>query len=467
VRTISAAIALAVALPSTSLAGAVVPHVPPTAPGAPTSVVAYAGNLAGEVTWSAPASNGGAAISSYTATASPGGATCTTPNGATRYCIVAGLTNGTAYSFTVTATNSVGTSSASSASNAVTPAPVADPPTAVTALSGIAQATVGWTAPLSDGGSSITSYTATAQPGGLSCTTPDGTTYGCIITGLTNGKTYVVTVTAANATGNSPPSGPVRMGSPVGAPSAPAAPSLSVGNDITVSWSVPSPGAAAIIGYRVVASPDGHICYSTLTTCLMTGLAHNLAYQFTVSAHSADGWSVPSSPSLTAYAIPTASPSVRAATHVGFKGAPIAVVVSGVPASTLVHVTMGTMHAACTTSTITQCAVSFVDTVLSWSLVSASYHSGPATTTLHGGKYYAVVLHMPATLSHGIPARFSLSGGQPYSVFSIEIGRLVRGRVISGLGAGSVLIIPTRTGKFHMNLNDAGYNFLSEGVTVH
>lgn len=90
-----------------------------TAPGAPTIGAATAGEASASVAFTAPASNGGAAITSYTVTSSPGGITA---SGSASPINVTGLTNGTAYTFTVTATNSVGTGPASAASNSVTPA---------------------------------------------------------------------------------------------------------------------------------------------------------------------------------------------------------------------------------------------------------------------------------------------------------------------------------------------------------
>jgi hypothetical protein len=92
-----------------------------TAPSAPSNVTAVAGNTAATVSWSAPG-DGGSPITSYTVTPYAGtvAQTPVTVSGATS-TQVTGLTNGTAYTFTVTATNAVGTSPPSAASNAVTP----------------------------------------------------------------------------------------------------------------------------------------------------------------------------------------------------------------------------------------------------------------------------------------------------------------------------------------------------------
>ncbi|MBL0290251.1 MAG: fibronectin type III domain-containing protein [Betaproteobacteria bacterium] len=120
--------------------------------------------------FAAPASDGGSAITQYTATSNPGNFTgnCTAPCAS---ITVMGLANGTAYTFTVTATNAVGTGPASAASAAVTPATVPGAPTAVTATRGNGQVTVGFTAPASDGGSAITQH-ATSNPGNFTGTAP-------------------------------------------------------------------------------------------------------------------------------------------------------------------------------------------------------------------------------------------------------------------------------------------------------
>ncbi len=90
----------------------------PALAGAPTIGTATAGALSASVAFTAPTYTG-SGITGYTATSSPGGFTGT---GASSPVTVSGLTAGTSYTFTVTATTAAGQSSASAASNSVTPA---------------------------------------------------------------------------------------------------------------------------------------------------------------------------------------------------------------------------------------------------------------------------------------------------------------------------------------------------------
>ena len=91
------------------------------------------------MSFSPPATSGdGSSISGYTVTATDtttpanGGQTA---SGSSSPITVSGLTDGDAYTFTVTATNASGTSLASSASSAVTPLGVPGAPTGVSGTS--------------------------------------------------------------------------------------------------------------------------------------------------------------------------------------------------------------------------------------------------------------------------------------------------------------------------------------------
>ncbi len=245
----------------------------------PTTVTASVADRSTTVTWTEPSSPNGSAVTGYTATLSPGGATCST-NAVTLSCTFSGLTNNTAYIASVRATNAVGTS-ALAAMTTVTPLPVPLPVTNL--VVGIANNSfvMSWSQQAGDG-TGIT-YVATATPGGASCAT---TATSCTILGLTNGVKYSVSVVGTNSRGSS--AAVIVSGTPDGEPEAPTPIATAMASKtITLSW----PAVTTTLGvtYKVTATPGGATCTTTETTCTMTGLKNGTSYTFSVVAIAPSG----------------------------------------------------------------------------------------------------------------------------------------------------------------------------------
>jgi hypothetical protein len=166
----------------------------PIAPTAPTNLQeSVLSSTTTSISWSPPSSDGGSAITGYSVSASP---TVTPPASCTNTvnltCTFTGLNPGVTYSFSVVATNAVGTGPGTT----VIPT---SPPQAAQATAELNAAQISWTPP---SGSSPSSYTATASPGGASCTTSSTS---CTITGLAGGVSYQISVVARSSGGLSAP----------------------------------------------------------------------------------------------------------------------------------------------------------------------------------------------------------------------------------------------------------------------
>jgi len=181
-----------------------------TVPGAPTAltgsrIALMEGMIS--LTWTAPSSDGGVAISDYIIEYSADGTTWTTfsdGGSSTASVWVTGLANSTAYTFRVSAVNAAGTGTAATTSATTSSAPGAPTGLTVEFLSSYTRFI--WTEPSDAGGSAITGWVLeySSDAGATWTTVPYGMPSPMIeLSGLVNGTAYLVRVAAVNAVGTS------------------------------------------------------------------------------------------------------------------------------------------------------------------------------------------------------------------------------------------------------------------------
>ena len=241
--------------------------------------------------WDAPTTGG--TPSGYAVTASGVDASQIGVSGTS--ATVTGLTAGTAYAFSVAASNAAGTGPATSASVSTWIAPGA-----VQDLSGSADSTaqisLSWSAPASGLPAEFT-YAVTATDVEASQIAISGTS--ATVSGLTAGTAYAFSVAASNAAGTGPAEtksvttwllpGAVQnlTGSATGATS------------VSLDWDAPSTGIPSTFTYTVTGS--GTITVSG-TSATVTGLSCNTPYTFSVDATNSAGTGPPASVSVTTQA---------------------------------------------------------------------------------------------------------------------------------------------------------------------
>jgi fibronectin type III domain protein/SdrD B-like protein len=177
-------------------------------PGAPTALAATPGNGRVTLSWTAPADDGGAAVTDYVVQAAPsGGDWATVDDGASdaTTATVSGLGNGTTYRFRVAARNEAGDGDWA-VSGPVTPRTTPGAPRSLAAKAGARLVRLSWRAPAADGGAAVTDYRiqrAARRTGGWT-TVREGvsTRATCTVRGLKPGKAYFFRVLAVNAAGS-------------------------------------------------------------------------------------------------------------------------------------------------------------------------------------------------------------------------------------------------------------------------
>ncbi|MEO5715386.1 MAG: YDG domain-containing protein [Luteolibacter sp.] len=356
------------------------PTSPATAPGAPTIGTASVAGVSGSasVAFTAPVSNGGATISSYIATSSPGNITGTLVQAGSGTIPVSGLTNGTAYTFTVTATNSVGTSAASGASSSVTPYTTPGAPTINSITPGDSQLSVAFTAGTT-GGSAITDYKYSLN--GAPFISAATTSSPFIITGLTNGTTYSVQIRAVNAAGDGAVSTSVN-----GTPVAPNTPSI-VASPATLAAVTTTYGTASTTR---TFTTSGTVLSGDLTVSAPTG--------FEVSTSAGSGYATSLTLTATSGTVATTTIYVRLAATAAAGSYTGNVSISGGGAATV--------DVATTSSTVAQKAI----TITGLTGVDKPY-DGNTSATFTGTPAYAGLENSETFTVSGTPvAAFATAG---------------------------------------------------------
>ncbi|MCX6512531.1 MAG: fibronectin type III domain-containing protein, partial [Actinobacteria bacterium] len=235
--------------------------------------------------------------------------TCTVTAPATS-CTVTGLANGSAVTFTVTASNAKGAGVASAASDSVTPlSPYAapSPPSFSSVLPGDASLVVTIAQPDNDGGKAISSTTVSIlDASGLPVSSCQimASAGACTAKNLVNGSPYTAVAFASNVIGNSPLALSTDAVIPFRVSDAPGMPTLRAGNQqVKVYWSPPADnGGKAVTSYEASLVDQTGVAAGTcsptdlsITSCVVTGLDNGMNYSASITA-TTDAGTSPSSP---------------------------------------------------------------------------------------------------------------------------------------------------------------------------
>ena len=257
-------------------------------PSAPRNVaVTRASRTEIDVTWEAPESNGGLAVSGYTATASVTGGAAVTCASTALSCRLTGLTAGATYSITVTATNAAG-SGASSTAKTLAAGVAPSTPGTPTMVAGNGEIQVSWTAPVDNGGLAISKYTVTSNPESKTCS-PNAGELTCVVTGLTIGTKYTFTVLATNDAGATPSAASASIAPKLPWEYVPVFASVVPGNmKVDLRWTearvLGAAPAGYFTGYLVKDATGAVVCTTTALKCTVSKLKNATKVSYTVEA---------------------------------------------------------------------------------------------------------------------------------------------------------------------------------------
>ena len=260
---------------------------PATTPGTPNAVGGIRGKGQVQLSWTAPVSDGGSAVTDYTIQYSTDGASWQTFGHAASTATTAtvtGLSNGAGYLFRVAGVNDLGTGVYAVTASRIVPSLVPFPPSNVVATRGNGVVRLSWTAPVAAGGIPVGDYTVQySTNGGLSWVTArDGSSprASAVISGLVIGRDSIFRVASVGRYGAGDFSAPSEVVRPATVPTAPLRLVATAGaGQVMLSWNPPaSNGSSAITQYIIQYAPSrgrwvmGTTVGATTTTATLSGL---------------------------------------------------------------------------------------------------------------------------------------------------------------------------------------------------
>gem|GEM_PF-1511325 len=307
--------------PFSAASASITPSAATNTPSAPTSVSTTATQTTIALSWSAPSSTGGSAITSYTVGYKlASGANWTSVAASSPYSI-ANLTPGTSYSVRVAASNANGIgpyTTVSQATSSATPVTKPSAPQNVAVDASYVAYTLTWSAPATDGGSPILAYKVERAASTDGPWTVDAETQSLLFNlQISLPSTSFFRVSAKNSEGYGAPttiSASIRSppGAPTGVTVSPSATSA------VISWTAPADlGSPTLSAYDVVvADSAGALVWTqsgaTALTVTAIGLTPGTAYTARVTAKNswAIAYSSPASFTTTAQLAAPLQPSL-------------------------------------------------------------------------------------------------------------------------------------------------------------
>jgi outer membrane protein OmpA-like peptidoglycan-associated protein len=415
---------------------------PASVSSSPRLVTADRGQAKSTISWSAPSATGGSAITGYTAnvyTVSTDGtafATCTTTN---LTCEITGLANGTTYYVGVIAANGIGNSIESSPRVTTVPAAAPGAPTISSVAVGNQYLSVAFSAGSADANAPITGYQYSLD-NGVNWLNSSAKASPLLITGLTNGTSYIVKIRAQSDIGVGAASNSSTQ-TPISRPDAVDPDTINYvagSGSVQVSWTAPNANGAAITSTVATAfsteigGTSRGTCTATApaTTCTISGLSNGVTSYVSLQVQNSQGYSPRSDPRVAVQPGSASTTTLTLSTTSALTGASLSLTAAVTAGAT------GTVDFTTDGVSISGC-----------SAVAVASNQAVCTTTALSAKTHAIRANYSGdgTFASSASASQSLAILSTFTITYNANGGSVGTATATYTPGGSVLVLPTPT----------------------